>query len=511
MLRLALLWLLLSAPAAWAQSGNGALRGSIFDSDFSVPVVGATVIIEGTGHGANTDESGSFFINDIPPGQYTVLTSKDGFVRERRSGVVVTPGAVKGLDLEMMAEVVELDEFVVSDEELIETTQATEAMALRTELQTFTEVLGAQFISQTGASDAAKLLSKTTGVNVADGKFVVVRGLNDRYNVVSLNSLRVPSSDPDRRAVALDLFPTAVIQDIRTTKTFLPDLFGESTGGSINIVTKAVPDADFAKAKIGTGYNTQTTGNNKFLTYQGGGTGMFGTAESRALPDFVRNDPLPFLGGSSATNSPERVQRQLVHDTLSPVMGTSEATAPLDFSLEASLGHRTEFMGAPAGITVAADYSKKYLYNDDDLVGRYVFATSADELTNPALTAGEAKLRRRLSTVRSGQETMRAGLLVAAGIQPDEDSEIIFTYFFNRVAEDRATLQFGELDPAQFLPWERDYRESLAYTQRDLRVMQLAGKHLEEINDRELDVRWAVAYNQSSQLEPDHRFVRGLL
>src|SRR5688572_30317344 len=107
-----LLWLL---PPGIAQAqSSGALRGSILDADFSVPVAGATVMVEGTGLGATSTEDGSFFINDMPPGQYNLVVSKDGFVRERRSGVVITPGSVKELDLEMTAEVVELDEFVVS-------------------------------------------------------------------------------------------------------------------------------------------------------------------------------------------------------------------------------------------------------------------------------------------------------------------------------------------------------------------------------------------------------------
>lgn len=495
-----------------AQGANGGLRGSVQDADFYVPLPGVSVQLEGTGFAATTDENGNFFINNLPPGQYALLATGGGFIRERKTGIVVTPGSVSEASLSMTAEVVELDEFVVSAEELVDTSSAASALTLRTEMKSFTDVLGAKFIAQTGASDAAKLLAKTTGVNVADGKFVVVRGLNDRYNVVSLNSLRVPSSDPDRRAVALDLFPSAVIEDVRTSKTFVPNLNGESTGGTINIVTKAVPDEDFVKFKAGTGFNTQSTGNDKFLSYQGGGTGTFGTADSRALPDFIKNAALPNLTNFSASgvgngltrlDNPTRVERQRVNDALSPVMGTQEVSAPVDVTLEASLGHRTEFMGAPAGVTVAVDYSKKYIYNDDDLVGRYTFVGAGDS------NAGEVQEIRRLSTVRSGQETMRAGLLVAAGIEPEEGSEIIFTYFFNRIAEDRATLQDGQLD-SSFLPTQRDYRESLAYTERELKVMQLAGKHLNDINGKEFLLEWAMAYNQSSQLEPDHRFVRGI-
>lgn len=497
---------LLGCSLAWAsvlsaQEANGALRGSVQDADFYVPIPAVSIQLEGTGYTTQTDDSGNFFINDLKPGQYTVLASAGGYIRERRADVVVSSGSVAEVSLGLTAEIVELDEFVVSSEELVDTNSTAAALTLRSEMKSFTDVLGAKFIAQTGASDASKLLAKTTGVNVADGKFVVVRGLNDRYNVVNLNSLRVPSSDPDRRAVALDLFPSAVIEDIRTSKTFVPDLNGESTGGTINIITKAVPDEDFVKFKAGTGYNTQSTGNDKFLSYKGGGTGMFGTADSRKLPDFIKGSSLPAMDGASRPDSPDRMFRQRVNNSLSPVMGTQEVSAPVDFTLEASMGHRGEFMGAPAGVTVALDYSKKYVYSDDDLVGRYQFDPST----------GEVQVLKRLSTIRSGQETMRAGLLVAAGIEPDEDDEIVFTYFFNRIAEDRATLQEGLLDINQFAATDRDYRESLAYTERELKVWQLAGKHKSDINGKNLDVNWAVAYNQSSQLEPDHRFVRGIL
>jgi TonB-dependent receptor len=482
-----------------AQQASGGLRGSVQDADFFSPLSGVTLVLEGTSYGATSAEDGTFFINAIPPGAYTLLASREGFVRERVGGIVISPGSVKESSISLTGEVVELDEFTVEAEEIVETI-ASQPVQLRAELKSFTEVLGAQFISQTGASDAAKLVAKTTGVNVADGKFVVVRGLNDRYNVVSLNGLRVPSSDPDRRAVALDLFPAAVIQDIRTSKTFLPELNGESTGGTIDIFTKAVPDEDFVKFKYGTSYNTQATGNKNFLTYQGGGTGMFGTAPSRALPDFIRNGEFARLSGVSRLDTPVRLERQRANDTLSKAFGTIQKAPPMDHSIEASIGHRFEFMGAPAGITIAADYSKKYLHNDDDTIARYLFDPGT----------GEVQVTRRISEVMNSTETMRAGLLVSAGVQPDKNNQIVATYFFNRVAEDRSTLQFGIPDQNAFGPDERDYRETIAYTERDLRVMQLTGKHDLDTLGRDLQFSWGLSYNTSSQLEPDHRFVRGI-
>jgi outer membrane receptor protein involved in Fe transport len=515
-----IIWVLALAAAcvgeAVAQSQNGALRGTILDADFSVPVSGVTVVVEGTGVGASTGQDGSFFINDLPPGQYTILASKEGFVRERRSSIIVTAGSVKDMDMDMTAEVVELDEFVVAEEEIVDTTATTGAITLRTELKSFTEVLGAQFIASTGASNAANLLAKTTGVNVADGKFVVVRGLADRYNSVTLNGLRIPSSDPDRRAVALDLFPSSVIKDVRTSKTYLPDQPGESTGASINVVTKTVPQENFEKIKIGNGFNTQVTGNNKFLSYTGGGTGTFGNYQDRALPSFIQNAALPdlFSGGGPADTPAERALRQTISNTLSKEMGTKDKTAPMDFSLEASLGRRFDFMGAPAGLTVAFDYSKKYNYSDVDALGRYSFVSN---LASPNLGQVENTTRLVLPAsrlpagttqadwgMRVGQETMRAGMLVSLGIELDTDSELNLTYFFNRVAEDRATYQLG-YDPQD--PAIAKYRESISYTERQVRTWQLAGRHAVDGIGADMKVSWAVSYNQSYQYEPDLRLM----
>lgn len=514
-------------PEVFSQVASGALRGSIQDADFFAPLNGVSVSLEGAALSALSDADGNFFINNIPPGSYTLIAVRDGYVRERVSDLVITAGGVKEVSVQMTGEVVELDEFVVTDEVIATETSTVEAISLRTELKSFTEVLGQQFISQTGASDAAKLLAKTTGVNVSEGKFVVVRGLADRYNSVTLNGLRVPSSDPDRRAVALDLFPTAVIRDVRTSKTFLPNLPGESTGATIDVKTKTVPQEDFVKFKVGNGYNTQATGNRRFLSYNGGGTGTFGTASERAMPDFLRNTTTTDLpSGLNSANLPLRAFRQRINETLSREMGTKEKEAPMDFTLEASMGHRTEFMGLPAGFTIAVDYSKKYTYSDRDALGRYTFVNdptlpevgqveSVRRLAMPAsdlvdfINAGTAPGSVLPSDnlplgIRNGQETMRAGMLVSAGIELDADSELNFTYFFNRVAEDRATLQIG-YDAAN--ADTGSLRESIVYTERQIRSYQVAGSHgIDQEAGADLKVDWALSYNTSYQYEPDQRF-----
>src|SRR6185369_18035858 len=85
-------------------------------------------------------------------------------------------------------------------------------------------------------------LKFVVGASVVGGKYAVVRGLLDRYTGTTLNGVKVPSADPRRRAVQVDLFPTATIESVTVTKTFTPDLQGDFTGGGIDMKTCAIPE-----------------------------------------------------------------------------------------------------------------------------------------------------------------------------------------------------------------------------------------------------------------------------
>ena len=139
---------------------------------------------------------------------------------------------------------------------------------------------------------------------VVDSRYVVIRGLSDRYNVVVLNGARLPSSDPDKRAVNIDIFPNGLIETLISSKTYSPDLPGEATGGYLNIITKRVPKEPFLNWSFSTGYNTQTTGNPDFVTYRGSGPGMLGTSRERALPDYLKaTDSTTLPGGPSVVSN----------------------------------------------------------------------------------------------------------------------------------------------------------------------------------------------------------------
>ena len=140
-------------------------------------------------------------------------------------------------------------------------------LADRAKAAASTESFGAEQISKSGVSDAGAIINKVSGAAVVDGKFPVIRGLNDRYITTTLNGGEIPSADPYRRSASLDIFPAQVIDKVVVAKTFTPDQPGTYTGGGINIVTKSFPEKPFANLSIGATYNSQATRNENFLTY----------------------------------------------------------------------------------------------------------------------------------------------------------------------------------------------------------------------------------------------------
>ena len=117
------------------------------------------------------------------------------------------------------------------------------------------------------------------------GKFAYVRGLGGRYSQTLLDGTSIPSPEPSKKVVPLDLFPSSIIESVVVSKSYSPELPGEFAGGSIRITTVGVPESAFTKIGIGTSYNSQTTFEN-FNTYKGGNYDFLGFDDgTRGLPD----------------------------------------------------------------------------------------------------------------------------------------------------------------------------------------------------------------------------------
>lgn len=136
-------------------------------------------------------------------------------------------------------------------------------------------VLTSAQIERTGDGDIAGALKRVTGLSLVGGRFVYVRGLGERYSSALLNGLPLPSPEPLRRVVPLDLFPSSIIASSAVQKTYSPRFPGEFGGGAINLTTKSAPDEPFLTIATTVGGNTQTTGELGY-TYFGSSTDWTG-------------------------------------------------------------------------------------------------------------------------------------------------------------------------------------------------------------------------------------------
>ena len=234
------------------------------------------------------------------------------------------------------------------------------------------DIMGAEQISRTGDGDAASALRRVTGLTLVDGKFIYVRGLGERYSSTQLNSMVVPSPDPTRSVVPLDLFPSDVIESLSVQKSYSPNMPAHFGGGNVDIRTKSMPNDFVFKFSAGTGYNTNQSDDGYF--YEGGSDDWTGRDDgTRALPQVFSQ---AFAGnGSAGIENPGSAEatRALLTSLDWDVGPTKESVDP-SVGFSTTVGNVYDFGEKSAwGYLVAVSYDNEWSVNNeangDNLIG----------------------------------------------------------------------------------------------------------------------------------------------
>ena len=251
---------------AIAQNGN--LTGAVTEqADPTLTVPFANVVLAGTQIGGTTDFDGNFNIV-APAGTYDVVFSFIGYKTDTLRGISIKAGETTSLNHQMVTESEVLGNVTVVAQANRESQSA--LIIEQRKADQIVQNMGAQKLSEVGASEEAAGLAKVSGVSSASSD-LVVRGMGDRYNNALLNGLPIPTTNPDNKMPELDLFPTDIVKNLQVTKTFSPELYGDFAGGNINIETKTYSDEPLLLVGVGTGFNSLITGQN-FVTSNGGAT-----------------------------------------------------------------------------------------------------------------------------------------------------------------------------------------------------------------------------------------------
>ena len=118
--------------------------------------------------------------------------------------------------------------------------------------------LSIEFIRKTPDRTVGDALKRINGVTIQNDKFVLVRGLADRYNLALLNKTLLPSTEPDRRAFSFDIIPSGLIDNIIIAKSAAANMPGDFAGGIVQITTKDVSN-NFFSLSTGLSYGTVST------------------------------------------------------------------------------------------------------------------------------------------------------------------------------------------------------------------------------------------------------------
>lgn len=248
---------ILVSVVVFAQSG-GIVVGTIKNEDNGEPLIGVSVSILQTTKKVSSDISGNYTLAGVNAGSYTLEFSYLGFAKKQITDVEVQSGKVTTLNVVLSkAASQELEEVVIRGTFKKESINALYAQQKNSAI--ISDGISSEQIKRSPDKNTSEALRRVSGTTIQDNKFVIIRGLSDRYNVAMLDGSVLPSTEANRRAFSFDIIPSNLIDKLIISKTATPDLPADFAGGAVQVTTKDIPERNSISFGLGYGYNTAST------------------------------------------------------------------------------------------------------------------------------------------------------------------------------------------------------------------------------------------------------------
>ncbi len=468
--------LLLTMPSVMANAG--VITGSVTDSITNEPLIGASIIVKGMNYGAVTDIDGNYKIT-VPDGKYSLIVRyvgyKDGIFPEFN-----VKGNVAGVDILLSPDNNTLAEVTVTarvrhDSETAQIREQKESHVVQTGVSS-------QQISRTQDKDASEVIRRVPGISIIDDKFVMVRGLSQRYNNVWLNGNAVPSSEADSRAFSFDILPSSQLDNIVIVKSPAPEYPADFTGGFVLINTKQQPSNSSLDISLGYGYNTQTTFR-QFLYSKGSRTDWLGFDNGMRWPNAGMRNPLVSYPGFDSKIDP--LANGLNNDW------KIRSMRPFgDLKFNVSYNNIWRFEGRRSiDLTAAMNYSNSYKTITD----------MENSLYGPYDTTNDKPVFLRKATDDQYSNDVRLGAMLNLSFQPSNPSNLFkWKNIFNQIGKNRYSTRTGfNAQPDNIQDDEYYYSSRTTYN------TQFTGKH--DFNSHQLD--WSIGYAYANRDMPDRRLI----
>jgi TonB-dependent receptor len=464
---------------------TGTIAGKVIDAKSSEGLIGCSIrLVSGTG-GAITDFDGNFVIQNVPVGVHIIEVRYTGYQDKKVESIEVKGGEATTIDLAL--EEPSAGGTAIT-EVLIVATAKRESMSALTILQKNSPVIAdgisAETIKRTPDRTTGDVIKRVSGASIQDGRFAVIRGLNDRYNVAMVNGALLGSTEPDRRAFSFDIFPSALLDNLIILKTASPDLPGEFAGGAIVMNTKDIPEQSYLNVSVNGSYNGLTTFN-AYQAAQGGGTDWLGFDDgTRALPASFPATTAEY------TRLPIDRRSAIAKDFKNNWATESKNSARPGFGVQITGGLLKEFNErSRLGATVGVTYNNSPRFQrirrlDFDLTGQ-LFDFDATQYNFSVLS----------------------GLLTNIGYTINPKNKIVFQSSYTNNSDNNVFIRRGIEIPEGF----EQRSEATEFAQTGLLSTRLSGDH--SFGQKGYKLGWGFGVNQTERDAPDQRRIlqrRGL-
>ena len=464
---------------------NGKIEGKIIDARAATGLSGVS-ITTASAKGVSTNVDGHYVIT-LQPGTYTLRITSVGYQVKEVEGVQVSAGTVTSLDIQLESAAKTEAEVVVRSSRRLESTAA--LISYQKNTNTVAQVVSSESIKRSPDKNTGEVLKRVSGTSIQDGKYLVVRGLADRYNQAMLNGILLSSTEPDKKTFSFDIFPAATIDNIIINKAFLPELPGEWAGGLIQVNTRDVPASNFLTLQIGTGFNTQTAGHD-FYKYNGGKTDFLGFDDgSRALPD-----GLPLKGTFNSLTQAEKTAfgKQFANEwTTSPASGTFFPATNQSFQLGGGFSKKIgahNKLGAILGIHYNRSVRRTEFENRIFSIQNNIASLNFDYFNN-----------------KYSQDVL-LGALGNITLQIGNNNKISFKNILNVNTTDYATLRTGKDFESNSITGDNIRASELAFKANTFFNTILSGDH--NLPAYKAKLHWYGSFNILDQYIPDQRRIQ---
>lgn len=510
--------------------GRGSLNGQLLNVNTREPISGVSVVLlapnsDPLGLGeiireTRTDANGRYRIGNVDSGIYTLRFLKVDHRPATLTDVEVIAGEDVTWNFPMApiekgtneGEIFVMEEFVVSAEEISDDEYA--FIVLRKDAIASVDYLSSADLSRFAAGDVAEAIKRIPGITVQDGQFAVIRGLNERYSSTLFNGAPVPSPDPERQSIPLDLFPSDIVSNLVVSKSFRPELPGNSAGGTLDIRTNVFPEEWTLTVSAGTKWNSE--------------------AEDR----FVDGKGRPRLG-LDLKNPGSLENRLAVEDFIQSrdVLSPQESSVPTSWSYGFDLGGKLTYLGdrrlavrlnAARGNSFSSiqgfEDNRRAFYGRGNIVrvgnsriisdgdfangdlsisdGRFDFIESSSEEDEHALASFQIDLDNRgnhklLYTFFYVNKTEESASIRENGTITNLTSADDFALEYYQVWEDFAGVVGGFEIFKDTTYWKVSFTDE----EREFKAHQVAGEHYFDVGVGGLSLDWMGSFSDTSQTE----------